>query len=620
MRYPLLYHLLILAVISCAVADDIVLFDDFEGGLGLWETNGWGVSETWSISPTHSMTESPSGNYPTNITLLASTVAGADLSNYLGARLEFWASYEIEPAFDYCKVEVTRDDVTWIPLGSLSGLNLFWQLMTYDLGGFAGQSSVRVRFRFYSDPMTTYDGIYIDDFSVIGTDQDTSGPLILHPAPSAYEGSPDDVTVYADLLDASGISDDHLFYRLDGRPFQEAPRINQIGERYYYTIPAQEAGTLVEYYFEATDASPEYYTSVSDTFAYLAGVMLIQDDGLSEAIFEALPGNRAAVKFSPIHSIGYVASALVRIYTDSSIPLDSINVYVWGDQGGLPGSVLAGPFEVYPASGPQEPEAWTRVDLRSALLETPDVFHVGCEFSVTGSAQTMALSYDQPPVYRLSSADVGNGFEPVTFGDFHIRAVIGDLTPDQLLPPSDLIGQGLGELVVLSWSAPSGTDDLLRYEIQRQDEIVGQTIYLETEYTDTLTGLPWGTYVYRVRARYSTGVSPFSDPWTYQWDSTAVLPHDPPSPPQTGHLEIFPNPANGQFSVHYSLPPTTNANNTLSVFNICGQRILHRKLPEGVFEGAVEFELKGNLSAGIYLVELRVGKSSGRREKLVYLK
>lgn len=609
---------LFLAFCSLATfADDIVLTDDFEGGLGLWETNGWGLSEAFSVSPTHSLTESPAGSYPSDTTLMVSTVVGADLSGYLGARLEFWTSYEIEPAFDYCQIEVTRDNVLWIPLDALTGLYPFWQFLTYDLGGFAGQPDVRVRFRFYSDPMTTYDGIYIDDFTIIGTDEDLSGPLILHPAPFAYEGSPDDVTVYADILDASGIADEHMYYRLDGRPFLEAPLISQVGERYYHTIPAQEAGTMVEYYFEATDASPQHFTSVSDTFAYLAGTMLIQDDGLSEAIFEAMPGNKAAVQFS-VHNAGYVASALVRIYTDSSIPIDSINVYVWDDASGLPGDVLAGPFEVYPASTAEEPEAWTWIDLRPALLQSPEVFHVGCEFSVTGAAQTMALSYDQPPVFRRSSADLGNGFEAVTFGDFHIRAVVGDLTPDQLLPPTDLTGTGQGEVVHLSWSAPAGTDDLLRYEIAREGNIIGETEYLETEYTDTLAGLSPGIYSYRVRARYSTGVSPFCDPWDYQWDSTAVEVGSVHLFPDAIKLEVFPNPTNGSITVRYQLS-RVGKDYSVTLFDVAGRKMMSRRISKWELSGVLRIELADRWAAGIYLIELR-SDGAVKRVKFVYLK
>ena len=99
----------------------------------------------------------------------------------------------------------------------------------------------------------------------------------------------------------------------------------------------------------------------------------------------------------------------------------------------------------------------------------------------------------------------GSGFQSVDFADFHIRAVVGDLTPDSLLSPQNLTGYGEGDLVHLSWSAPEGLDDFLRYEIERQGDIVGQTEYLETSYTDTLTALPQGmkTSMVTVGGRWS---------------------------------------------------------------------------------------------------------------------
>lgn len=599
-----------------ASADDLVFSDDFESGTGLWLSNGWGLSQAYSVSPTHSFTESPFGNYPQDTVLIASMVMGADLSGYLGARLEFWARYEIEPAFDVCRVEVTRDGDFWVSLASLTGLYPFWQPLTCDLGAFAGLPDVRVRFRFYSDPLTTYDGLYIDDLKIWGTFDDISSPLIIHQGPSGYEGTPGDNVVYADIWDASGVSDEHLYYRRDSRPFEEVPRDSLVGERYYHTIPAQEAGTLVEYYFEATDASPQTYISVSDTFAYLAGRMLIFDDGLSEAILEAQPGDRAAVRFSVRDSV-YVASAVVRIYTDSMHSLDSIRVYVWADSMNLPGAVIVGPFTVFPASTLDDPEAWTRVDLRPALLIVSDTFHAGLEFSTTGAAPIMALSYDVPPIYFRSSVDVGSGFQPFNFADFHIRAVVGDLTPDSLLAPGDLFGTGIGDLLYLTWSAPGAFDDLLRYEVERQGLIIGQTQYLETEYTDTLTGLPPGTYTYRVRARYSTGCSPFSDPWDYQWDTTGVKDGDPDLLPTNIGLSVFPNPTNGALCVSLGRMMNRGAI-SLVLYDVLGRDVA-RWERRASFSGVFRLDLPRDLSAGLYILEVRGGNAFRSRVKVVYL-
>ncbi len=617
MHRLLLTLFLSILIASASFADDLVLSDDFEGGIGFWQTNGWGLSENFSVSPTHSFTESPDGNYPQNATLVAGTIVGANLSGYLGARLEFWAFYEIEPAFDFCRVEASMDGNFWVQLGSLTGLNPFWQFLSYDLGGFAGLPDVRLRFRFFSDPLTTYDGIYIDDLKVWGSSEDNSGPLIIHEGPEGFEGSAAAMPIYADVWDASGVFEERLHYRLDGRPFLEAELDSLVGERYYHTIPAQEAGTLVEYYFEATDASPQLHTSVSDTFAYLAGRMLIYDDGVSENILESQPGTMAAVHFS-VPATGYITSALMRIYTDSSHPLDSINVYVWDDDAGLPGTVLAGPFEVFPSSTPEDPEAWTWIDLRPALLSSPGEFHIGLEFSATGTVPFMALSYDSPPVFLRSSMNPGSGFQSVDFADFHIRAVVGELTPDSLLAPQNLTGYGEDDLVHLSWSAPEGLDDLLRYEIERQGSIVGQTEYLETSYIDTLTGLPQGIYTYRVRANYSTGLSPFSDPWDYYWDSTGVQRDDPQMLPNDAKMTIFPNPTNGEFRVSF-IGGLVKGKYSLALFDLLGRGVGRWEKESDCTQTVLSIQLPYTLAAGIYILEAYQGEHAPIRRKVVYL-
>jgi hypothetical protein len=601
-----------------AAAQVVVLFDDFEGGAGLWQTNGWGLSQQVSVSPTHAFTESPSGNYPGNAVLTATTVVGANLTGYSGARLQFWAYYEIELGFDFCFIEATRDGNFWVPLGSLTGLHPAWELLTYDLGGFAGLPNVRIRFRFVSDPQTSYDGMYLDDFTVIGLPSDSSGPLILHRGPIAYEGSPFNRSVYADFWDVSGIFEEHLYFRTDGTPFQEAPRDSVVGERYYHTIPAQEAGTLVEYYFTARDASPLMNESFSDTFAYLAGRMLIQDDGVSEGLFEAAPGNRAAVRFQ-MHNAGYIASALLRFYTDSTHPLDSAAAYVWADSLGYPGEILGGPFPLYPASTPENPEAWTWVDLRSGLIPAPDTFHVGLQFALTGSVPSLTLTYDSPPVYLRSAYDVGSGWESAVFGDFHIRAVVGQFTPDELDPPTNLAGAPQGDLLLLTWSAPAEMDALLRYEIERQSVIIGQTEHLETNYTDTLTNLPEGYYTYRVRARYSTGVSAFSAPYEYHWVPVGIRENVRKEGESSDAAVVFPNPVNGMIRI--GLKTFRGAQSVeLKLYDVRGCAAAEWREALQAGQHQLQLQLPNDLPAAVYVLVVDLGDGSPPLHwKVIYL-
>jgi hypothetical protein len=594
----------------------VLFYDDFESGLSQWQTNGWGLTELQYVSATHSFTESPDGNYPANTVLVAGPSTGVDLTGYLGATLDYWANYQIETGFDVCRVEMSRDAQVWVELDALTGFEPSWQWKSYDIGGFAGESSVYFRFRFYSDPLYTYDGIYIDDFTVIGTDEDTSPPLILHPTEDDYRGSPDDTTLFAGIYDPSGISEAHLYYRLDGCPFQEAPLTNQVEQRYYFTIPAQEAGTFVEYYFEATDASSQLYTAVSDTFAYIAGRMLIHDDGLSEAILQGVPGDQAAVRFN-VDESQYITTALVRIYTDAMTPLDSIGVYVWDDSGGLPGTAVVGPVVAYPANTPDQPEAWSWIDLRPALIQAHDLFHLGFEFAITSAVTHMALSYDQPPVHYRSSLNVGAGFAAFNTADFHIRAVVGDLIPDELLPPTDLSGTAQGDLLHLTWSAPTGSDDLLRYEIERQGEIIGQTVYLETEYTDTLTLIPYGLYAYRVRARYSTGISSFTDPWEFFWDSTGVKDPRAHYLPQSVGLHAYPIPTNGALNVSFEgLFPGDRLK--LNLYDLLGREILSYGFSNKTKGRTIQIVLPETLAGGIYILAAQNDYLQIRR-KVVYL-
>ncbi|HEX7343319.1 MAG TPA: hypothetical protein VF398_03585 [bacterium] len=425
MRLLLALFLFLFAFFLCAQAQQVVLSDNFEGGLGLWQTYFWNVTDSFSVSPTHSFTDSDTTLYFSNTYITAEMAVGANLTGYLGATLQFQAKYWIEPNFDFCRVQVSRDGIFWVLITSITGISSNWQFLSYDIGAFAGLPNVRVRFAMQTDPQTNYDGIYIDDLAILGWPEDQSGPLIIHRGPEGYQGVPHDYRAEAEIWDASGISDEYLMYRVDGGDFRSAMLDSIIGENYYHTIPTQPAGSLVEYYFSATDASPGLHTSISDTFAYVAGQMLIQDDGYPEEVLVTASGDLAAVGFRAQNG-GYVTSVLLSFYTDMFHPLDSVAVYVWADSAGFPDSVLAGPFIIFPASDPTDPEIWTWLDLRPAMIPAPDTFYVGLEFGLTGG-DYMSLSSDDSAVFNHSYLNIGSGFQPYDDGDLYIRCVVGDI-------------------------------------------------------------------------------------------------------------------------------------------------------------------------------------------------
>ena len=163
--------LLILGVLFLAPfalqAQTIEFSDDFEAGAGNWTLQGaWGITNTQANSGTNSLTDSPAGNYAANLNISATLTTGVDLSTALDANLSFYAIYDIENGnFDYCYVEASANGGAWLNVATIFGEgNLSpWTQYTYSLGGFVGNSDVKVRFRFFSDGGYEVDGIYIDD-------------------------------------------------------------------------------------------------------------------------------------------------------------------------------------------------------------------------------------------------------------------------------------------------------------------------------------------------------------------------------------------------------------------------------------------------------------------------
>ena len=173
-------------------AQTILFTDNFESGITNWTTTGaWGLSTTASVSPTHSLSESPSGNYLASLETYCTMNTGVDLSTYPSATLEFQGKYKIEDSFDYMYVEISTDNfVTHVDAATYTGdFSSAFALYSIDLGGYCGSNNVKVRFHFSSDTGLQYDGMYIDDFTITGNSIDNSPPLIIHTPLPYYEGT-----------------------------------------------------------------------------------------------------------------------------------------------------------------------------------------------------------------------------------------------------------------------------------------------------------------------------------------------------------------------------------------------------------------------------------------------
>lgn len=141
-------------------------FDDYESGGPYWtlESN-WGLVQGTYHSASHSLTESPNGNYTANLNTSA-TLRALDFSNAIAAEISFWTRYRIESGYDYAYLEISNNGTEWETIDSYTGNLLNWTLKSYSLDDYIGASNVIIRFRFYSDTYVQDQGINIDDLEI----------------------------------------------------------------------------------------------------------------------------------------------------------------------------------------------------------------------------------------------------------------------------------------------------------------------------------------------------------------------------------------------------------------------------------------------------------------------
>lgn len=148
-----------------------ILLDSAESGFGNWTTNStWAVTTAQYHSPTHSFTDSPSGNYSTNANNSMTLNFPLNTSASPVVFLSFWHRYYTEALSDFCRVEVSSNNGTnWSEVISYNGNMQTWTYQYFDITSFCnGSSNVRVRFRLTSDNGVNYDGWYVDDIKILG--------------------------------------------------------------------------------------------------------------------------------------------------------------------------------------------------------------------------------------------------------------------------------------------------------------------------------------------------------------------------------------------------------------------------------------------------------------------
>lgn len=139
---------------------------DFENGTPYWDfEDTWGLSSQSSHSPSHSISESPTGNYADEKEIYAS-LSAFSLEGYTEASVSFWTKWDLESGYDYMWFEISTNGSNWIELDEFNATQSSWVEKSYSLNDYLGEAYVLLRFHFYSDYSVTKDGMYIDDFQI----------------------------------------------------------------------------------------------------------------------------------------------------------------------------------------------------------------------------------------------------------------------------------------------------------------------------------------------------------------------------------------------------------------------------------------------------------------------
>ncbi len=438
--------------------EEIVYFEDFDSGMGIW-AGEWGLATNHYHSPPNSLSDSPVGNYANYDTVVVETTEDIDLTEYPSYRLEFWTKYDIELGFDYIYLDISTDGGSnWIDLHTFNGEGVDWHNFTADLGGFTGQN-VRFRLMLESDAGYNVDGMYVDDFTVLGLNTDTSPPLILHEGSTDSTSVPEHFTAMATITDYSGVESAWLSYSVDGSDMEVANPDSIIGDEYYFTIPIQEAGAHVEYFISAVDT--EDNEGRIETQHYVSGTVLFYDDGDGEFVYIYFEGNKCATRMTPDETAALV-TGMLRLYTDIERPLDTVDVEIWADQGGAPGQSLIDPFAVWPMSTLEDPHAWTYVDFRGMGITVDDDFFLGWTYR---SGWPVILG-DSP--VRTNRSQVFNGaFWEDAGTEFYIRAIVDygilSVDEDNLIPSEFALKQ--------NYPNPFNASTVIEYAVTNPGEI-----------------------------------------------------------------------------------------------------------------------------------------------------
>jgi hypothetical protein len=164
-------------------SQNVALYDEADNLNDWTSTSGWNITSAKYVSPPTSFTDSPGGSYSSNVTSSLKYNTQIDLTDVLGATLEFDTQWDIENDWDYGQIQIsTNNGSTWTALQGLftnpgvgtfqpngeplyDGTQLSWVHETIDISNYVNQN-ITIRFYFRTDGYVTADGWYVDNIKI----------------------------------------------------------------------------------------------------------------------------------------------------------------------------------------------------------------------------------------------------------------------------------------------------------------------------------------------------------------------------------------------------------------------------------------------------------------------
>jgi len=147
----------------------IELIDDFENSQSnKWDLGLWNYTDKVKYKGSYSFTDSPDSNYKPSTERISKLKNGFDLTPFTNVSVTYYRRYLIDLG-DTAFVEISADDINWLPVKAYTGSDIFWRKDNADISTFAGTiySNIKLRLRMKADASLEKDGIYFDNIEIL---------------------------------------------------------------------------------------------------------------------------------------------------------------------------------------------------------------------------------------------------------------------------------------------------------------------------------------------------------------------------------------------------------------------------------------------------------------------